>query len=329
MSQTEQSLPPSMEETRELGAALTAGREALGMTQEAAAVRANLSLAVVQGLEAERMAELGAPVFVRGFLIRYCRMLGLDEQWALERFRRFVPAEPPRLKLRGESLSSAPRGHRSLRPLAYLLFLVLAGYAGWVFYQRIWPNMVGGGSNAGLGQLDASGRQELVLPSTAATSPASVAPPLPAASPAVVTPPPPASVPDSSAAASPAPAPAAEPTVPAATSAAAADTVAPTSAAALDTAASTPPAAGKVEVLIETKRESWADIRDGEGKLLFTGTLRAGARTSLSGTPPIRFRFGNVLGAKISLDGQPIDMAAFAPKRGSVTQFTLGAAQEN
>lgn len=328
MSQTEQSLPPSMEETRELGAALTAGREALGMTQEAAAVRANLSLAVVQGLEAERMAELGAPVFVRGFLIRYCRMLGLDEQWALERFRRFVPAEPPRLKLRGESLSSAPRGHRSLRPLAYLLFLVLAGYAGWVFYQRIWPNMVGGGSNAGLGQLDASGRQELVLPSTAATSPASVAPPLPAATPAVVTPPPPASVPDSSAAASPATA--AEPTVPAAASVAA-DTVAPTSAAALDaTASTTPPAAaGKVEVLIETKRESWADIRDGEGKQLFSGTLRAGARTSLSGTPPIRFRFGNVLGAKISLDGQPIDMAAFVPKRGSVTQFTLGAAQEN
>ena len=61
-----------------VGRRLAAAREQRGLDQAAAARLSGLSAEVVRGLEAEDWAALGAPVYVRGWLARYCRVLDVE-----------------------------------------------------------------------------------------------------------------------------------------------------------------------------------------------------------------------------------------------------------
>jgi cytoskeleton protein RodZ len=60
------------------GAALRQAREAAGMSIEQAASQLRMTVRAVANLEAEDWSSLGAPVFVRGQLRSYARLLGVD-----------------------------------------------------------------------------------------------------------------------------------------------------------------------------------------------------------------------------------------------------------
>ena len=60
------------------GAALRQAREAAGMSIEQAASQLRMTVRAVSNLEAEDWSSLGAPVFVRGQLRSYARLLGID-----------------------------------------------------------------------------------------------------------------------------------------------------------------------------------------------------------------------------------------------------------
>jgi cytoskeleton protein RodZ len=62
---------------RGCGARLRKAREAAGMTQADVATRLKMPVRVVDSLESEDWSRLGAPVFVRGQLRSYSRLLGL------------------------------------------------------------------------------------------------------------------------------------------------------------------------------------------------------------------------------------------------------------
>lgn len=66
----------------ETGATLRVAREQLGMTLEQASARLKLPTRIVEAIEAGRWQQLGAPVFVRGHLRSYARLVGvnLDEE---------------------------------------------------------------------------------------------------------------------------------------------------------------------------------------------------------------------------------------------------------
>lgn len=66
------------------GARLRAAREAAGLTIEDAARRLRVPAHVVRALEQENWACLGAPVFVRGQVRSYARLLGLGTSATLE-----------------------------------------------------------------------------------------------------------------------------------------------------------------------------------------------------------------------------------------------------
>ena len=59
------------------GARLRKAREAAGLTEADVAAKLKMPLSVVRSLEAEDWNRLGAPVFVRGQLRSYSRLLGL------------------------------------------------------------------------------------------------------------------------------------------------------------------------------------------------------------------------------------------------------------
>ncbi len=78
------------------GEQLRKAREAAGLSLGDVAGQLRMPVQVVAALETEQWDRLGAPVFVRGQLRSYARLLKVDLDGLLERAR-LAPVEPPRL----------------------------------------------------------------------------------------------------------------------------------------------------------------------------------------------------------------------------------------
>lgn len=76
-----------------VGQVLRAAREAQGLTLENAAIRLRLMQRQVEAMETDDFAGLGQPVFARGFVRNYARLLGLVPESLLARMEG-APAEP-------------------------------------------------------------------------------------------------------------------------------------------------------------------------------------------------------------------------------------------
>jgi cytoskeleton protein RodZ len=111
-------------ELRGIGARLRAAREKRGLTQLQAAERLHLDARVVQALEAEDFAALGADVYVRGHLRRYAE--SVDESAA--QLQQLYSASSRALR---PDLTRIPRGEPDQRGSRLLLpaLLVVVGFA--------------------------------------------------------------------------------------------------------------------------------------------------------------------------------------------------------
>jgi len=69
-----------------IGPQLKAARERLGITAVEAAKRLHMRAMFVEALEREEWRTVGEPVYVRGFIRNYARMLGLDAGGLIETF---------------------------------------------------------------------------------------------------------------------------------------------------------------------------------------------------------------------------------------------------
>ncbi|GAB3734181.1 DUF4115 domain-containing protein [Luteimonas pelagia] len=78
------------------GSRLRRAREAAGLSRDDVAERLKMPIRVVKSLEEEDWSRLGAPVFVRGQLRSYSRLLGLGTSATIEAAR-VGPVEPPAL----------------------------------------------------------------------------------------------------------------------------------------------------------------------------------------------------------------------------------------
>ena len=72
----ETAAPAAPAAPRSIGERLRAGRERAGLSVAAAAEKLHLDIKVIEALEADRFAELGASVYVRGHLRRYADFVG-------------------------------------------------------------------------------------------------------------------------------------------------------------------------------------------------------------------------------------------------------------
>jgi cytoskeleton protein RodZ len=68
----------------ELGRYLVTGRERAGVSAEHVSRTTRIPPRAIAALEEGRWDELPQPVFVRGFVLAYCRVVGLDERPALD-----------------------------------------------------------------------------------------------------------------------------------------------------------------------------------------------------------------------------------------------------
>jgi cytoskeleton protein RodZ len=121
---------PTPETPLTLGDRLRSGRRARALSREQAAQALHLEESLLAALEEERFAAVGAPVFVRGHLRSYARLLGLDEDAILAAYRSADPSSEltPRIaRERERPLESRP-GPLALAAAAAVVVLAVVAW---------------------------------------------------------------------------------------------------------------------------------------------------------------------------------------------------------
>lgn len=259
---------------------LTAARNAAGMTLADAARHLKLSPWQVEALESGDYARLPGPVFVRGFIRNYARLLKIDAAPLLAEIAIQAAAEQPAEQVAVASESIPFPGQQSFnwRPYAIAGAVIVAVLAGYEFF----------GDDAAPEGVDTR-TVELPAPQVVAEASAPVVPAENAA-PAAATP---ESAPVSSA--------------PVSRSEAVPAPVAP--AVAAPVLIERGPNDQTVRMMFT--RESWVEVRDGRGRVVFSQLNAAGTSQAVSAAPPMRLVVGNASGVRLLHNDRLIDLAPF------------------
>ena len=272
--------PPAATAPRSIGERLRAGRERAGLSVAAAAEKLHLDLKVIEALEADRFAELGASVYVRGHLRRYGDFVGEPGLELVNAYSARAEARPP-----PPDLTQIPHAERRSDPRRLVTPLVGLGCA-MVLALAIWWVLAGSKS------------------ATVATASPPQSTPVPAAAAAPASAPP---VHMASAANNSAPAAAITPAAtPASTGNAAADGTR------REASQETTAPARETRLRLELSNESWVEVYDSRGERLFYDVAGAGSVQSIAGRPPLRVVLGNAAAVTVQVDGQARDIPAGA-----------------
>lgn len=277
-----------------VGRLLTEARESLQLSVEQIAAELRMEPRLLRALEEDRLTELGAPVFAKGYLKQYGQRLGLKYEDLLSRYYdqvepQDVPITPSRsIKLRDErQITMWLVSALALALLAVLLFLW------WVSEPNV-RALIGDAPS-----LD--------------SSPSAAAAPGPIPPPATGT-----SVPE--------PQPAAQVSEPQAPAAAAADAK-PESRPAADARRAPPPAAppaapGLLRIELSFDDDCWTEVTAAGGDRLYYGLAHAGERTHLAADTPVSVLLGNADAVHLLVDGQerPVPQRG---RQGKLARFTL------
>jgi cytoskeleton protein RodZ len=255
------------------GVALRAARTAQNLSVGEVARQLRLSVAQVEALEASAFERLPGPVFARGFVRNYARLLHLDPDVLLRSVAPALPAEGesqvPAIA-RGEPMPAA----RTVRWPRYaaLLVLVLAALAAYELYLAGSPAPV-----------------EKAKPPAAVTVPAPTAPPSSEA---------PAPIRAESAAAGGAQTDAVTPEA----------SVTPPSPALAAERAGSPSASGEGELQLSFEADSWVEVRDRNGKTIFSRLNRQGTDQRVKGAPPLVVVVGNPRAVRLTYNDRLVDL---------------------
>lgn len=271
-----------------LGAWLRTQREARGVGLREIADASKISIRYLEALEHDRFEILPAPVFTRGFLREYSRVVGLDPDEVVNLYLLAVDERP---ELPAEEASPRPRASGGPSALVYGLLLVLAvvlllGLAALLWW---WARGRSGG------------QPEPVAPPPAV----SVAAPEPLAAEVRLAPEPPPTAPvpepgaSATAGAPPLVAAAAEPAVAPGSEPAGA----PGPATVVGPGAGSPAAAAPMRVVLEFTEDCWMEyVVDGGRR---TGELRtSGEVVQLDAERSILLTLGNVPAVRVEVDGR-------------------------
>lgn len=273
----EQSAPASA--PRSIGERLRAGRERAGLSVPAAAEKLHLDPKVIEALEADRFAELGASVYVRGHLRRYADFVGEPGIELVNAYSARAEARPP-----PPDLTQIPQAERRADPKRLVTPLVGLGCAA-ILAFAIWWVLAGSGADGGS--------------STAAETPAAVAPPA-AVTPAPDPVPPAAAVQLAGR----------NETAP--TSAKAGGAAADPATPAVEPARREEAPARPTTLRLELTSESWIEVYDSRGERLFYDIASAGSVQSIEGRPPLRVVLGNAAAVAVQVNGQSRQIPANA-----------------
>jgi cytoskeleton protein RodZ len=297
------------------GAVLLAERRNQGLSLGDIARQLKLSVRQVEALERDDYATFSGPLFVRGFLRNYAKLLHLEPEALLAAANLAatpVTVGPPAAAYVPVSAAN-PEGRRKFIAWTVTVLLtitVLMLLASNVSKDRRepGPTAVAQGPSA-----------PATTPQHADSPPATLSPALP-----------PAAV-DAAPKAAPMPEPAAqEPKPAAAPPPPPAATMTPSIAAAPPAAAQAPAGpkphvlvsgSGTSQIRMTFEGESWVEIKDGNGTTIFSRLNTAGTERVIKGTPPLTLVVGNAHGVKLTYQDKAVDLSPHT--RVDVARITL------
>ncbi|MGD9257765.1 MAG: DUF4115 domain-containing protein [Gammaproteobacteria bacterium] len=285
------------------GDLLLGARRARGMSVAKVAESLNLDPSVIQALEENRFEAVGAPVFARGHLRKYARLLSLDPDDVIRAYDAMA-AEPAPAKLELTEAVEKVRPPASGNKILWLL----GGLAMVALGMVLWRILLNGDAPPSEIREEiveaADPERRPIPPPTAVQVPEKAEPeaePRPEAAAA-------------SAESAPAPAPQTSESEPATAA----------QAAARSATAAVPV---RRELVFTFEEDSWLDVRDGEGRRLAYELGRRGTRRTITGQAPFEIFLGNWPGVTVTFDGGQVPVPE-AARRGKTARFSVPGGAE-
>lgn len=119
------------------GDLLQAGRTEMGLSLEDVASRMHLSADIVESIEENNFSDITAPIFVKGYLRAYARIVSLDEDKLIQQYLEYYSNEDPPIGSTSKMLQEISTSDRRIKWFTYLLILlgVLLAVWWWNKYQ--------------------------------------------------------------------------------------------------------------------------------------------------------------------------------------------------
>lgn len=288
------------------GQLLRNAREQLGWTREQVASRIHLRLTLIAAIEADTYDKHTSHTFIRGYLRAYAKLVGIPEETILAAYDKLGLTPPDNIDMQSFSRRSRQQANDSrLKVVTWLVILVL------IALSIAWWWQSTARRSAGDEALAASemGTEQTVSVANVTTTVDVADPVLPVASDAVAT-----EVVVSDAAAT-------VPAVVAATSAALSTetSAAEATPAPAETAATEPGKAPQLKMSFTA--DCWLDVKDANGKTLFSGLKTANDELVLEGPEPLRFIIGAPMAVNLEYQGKSFDMSRY--NNGRTARFSL------
>ena len=125
---------PQQQAPQSVGTMLRMERERLGLSRAQITEMTRMRTPIVEAIENEAWDSLPPPVFVRGFLRSYAKVLGLSQEGVIDLYAKNVPVESP-----GQVPHPEPSRIRRRRVwlVLLLLFVLAALYGVWLSYPSL------------------------------------------------------------------------------------------------------------------------------------------------------------------------------------------------
>lgn len=285
------------------GQLLRNAREQLGWTREQVASRIHLRLTLIAAIEADTYDKHTSHTFIRGYLRAYAKLVGIPEETILAAYEKLGLTPPDNIDMQSFSRRSRQQANDSrLKVVTWLVILVLIGLSVAWWWQSTARR------SAGDDALAATEMSATVNTPEANVAPAVevAAPVLPAASDAVST-----QVVVSGATA----------TLPVVATDASAAVPTDVSGAVSTAESTTTEPAKAPQLKMSFTADCWLDVKDANGKTLFSGLKKANDELVLEGPEPLRFIIGAPMAVNLEYQGKSFDMSRY--NNGRTARFSL------
>lgn len=337
------------DEPAPIGQRLREAREALGLSEAQVAQALHLDASVVHALEAGDFDSLGAPIFVKGHLRNYARLVKLDPAAIVAAYEALDANGPPVLSATGPGgIRMDERGGWGSRIAWIVLALIVAAIGFWIYQTNQLSGLVqtGNGPQTSPTVQPPAAQSSFTTPETSArqagnagaagvSEPATASLATPANQTGILSGGAALAEPESSGHSAavgitepnrPAQTAVASPVIPGASSKArpaATDAEQQTKSSIKQAEAS-----GGLSLALRLIDDSWVEVDDVDGERLYYGLAHQGDTVYLSGKPPLRLFLGNAPMVRVLAAGSVIDTAEFT-RSDNTARFTIHKPDDN
>ncbi|BBU05257.1 MULTISPECIES: cytoskeleton protein RodZ [Aeromonas] len=301
------------------GQLLRNAREQLGWTREQVASRIHLRLTLIAAIESDTYDKHTSHTFIRGYLRTYAKLVGIPEETILAAYDKLGLTPPDNIDMQSFSRRSRQQANDSrLKVVTWLVILVLIALSVAWWWQSTARRSAGDEALAATEMSATSSTPAapaITPPDAINTAPVEGAAIAPAATDVTA----PAVVSEASATLAPASAAVAPTDVNADVGAVTDVAVSGANGTESNEAVVDPATAPQLKMSFTA--DCWLDVKDANGKTLFSGLKKANDELVLEGAEPLKFIIGAPMAVKLDYKGQSFDMSRY--NNGRTARFSL------